>query len=72
MQNNENKGSSARFASVRSSFCQSTILCRWSLLPAAKKKMPDIPVQRALVKYHGGTEALIVESTLDGEGGDYG
>ncbi|MCK5277710.1 MAG: DUF2330 domain-containing protein [Cyclobacteriaceae bacterium] len=41
-------------------------------IPAAKKKMPDIPVQRALVKYHGGTEALIVESTLDGEGGDYG
>lgn len=41
-------------------------------IPAAKKKIPDIPVQRALVKYHGGTEALIVESTLDGEGGDYG
>ena len=41
-------------------------------IPAAKKKMPDIPVQRALVKYQGGTEALIVESTLDGEGGDYG
>ena len=41
-------------------------------IPAAKKKIPDIPVQRALVKYHGGTEALIIESTLDGEGSDYG
>jgi len=41
-------------------------------IPAARKKIPDIPVQRALVKYHGGTEALIVESSLDGEGGDYG
>jgi hypothetical protein len=41
-------------------------------IPAAKKKLPDIPVQRALVKYQGGTEALIIESTLDGEGGDYG
>ena len=41
-------------------------------IPAAKKKIPDIPVQRALVKYRGGTESLIVESTLNGEGGDYG
>jgi len=41
-------------------------------IPAARKKIPDIPVQRALVKYQGGTETLIIESTLDGEGGDYG
>ena len=41
-------------------------------IPAAKQKMPDIPVQRALVKYQGGTEALIIESTLNGENGDYG
>ena len=41
-------------------------------IPTAKKKIPDIPVQRALVKYRAGTEALIVESTLNGEGGDYG
>ena len=41
-------------------------------IPAAKKKLPDIPVQRALVKYHGGIESFIVESTLDGDGGDYG
>ena len=40
-------------------------------IPAAKKKIPDIPVQRALIKYHGGIESLIVESTLDGDGGDY-
>jgi len=24
-------------------------------IPAAKKKIPNIPVQRALVKYHGGS-----------------
>ncbi len=41
-------------------------------IPPAKQKMPDIPVQRALVKYHGGTESLIVESTLIGEDADYG
>jgi hypothetical protein len=41
-------------------------------IPKARKKMPNIPIQRALVKYQQGTEALIVESTLDGEGGDYG
>lgn len=41
-------------------------------IPAARKKIPNIPVQRALVKYHNGTEALIIESSLDGEGGDYG
>ena len=41
-------------------------------IPEARKKIPDIPVQRALVKYRAGTEALIVESTLNGEGGDYG
>jgi len=41
-------------------------------IPAAKKKIPNIPVQRALVKYHGGTKALIIGSTLKGEGGNYG
>ena len=41
-------------------------------IPPARKKIPNIPVQRALIKYHEGTEALIIESTLDGEGGDYG
>jgi len=41
-------------------------------IPAARKKIPNIPVQRALIKYHEGTEVIIVESTLDGEGGDYG
>ena len=43
-----------------------------AFIPPAKKKMPDIPVQRALIKYQGGTEALIIESTLSGENGDYG
>ncbi len=32
-------------------------------IPAAKKKLPDIPIQRALVKYQEGIESLIVEST---------
>jgi len=41
-------------------------------IPKARKKMPKIPVQRALVKYQGGTEALIIESTLNGDGGNYG
>ncbi len=54
-----------------------TFLCQLSYadgvyIPAAKKKLPDIPVQRALFKYHGGIESLIVESTLDVHGGDYG
>ena len=41
-------------------------------IPEARKKIPNIPVQRAVVKYHEGNEALIIESTLDGEGGHYG
>ena len=41
-------------------------------IPTARKKMPDIPFQRAIVKYREGTEALIVESSLSGKGGDYG
>ena len=41
-------------------------------IPPAKQKIPDIPVQRALVKYQAGTESLIIESTLNGENGDYG
>jgi len=41
-------------------------------IPTARKKIPDIPFQRALVKYREGTEALIVESSLIGKGGDYG
>ena len=41
-------------------------------IPPARKKVPDIPVQRALIKYRGGTESLVIESTLGGEGGYYG
>ena len=33
-------------------------------IPKARKNMPNIPVQRALVKYQGETEALIIKSTL--------
>jgi hypothetical protein len=40
-------------------------------IPAARKKIPDIPVQRAIIKYEEGTESLIIESSLNGEGGDY-
>jgi hypothetical protein len=41
-------------------------------IPAARKTIPDIPVQRAIIKYQGGTESLIIESSLNGERGDYG
>jgi len=41
-------------------------------VPKMVKKLPNIPTQRALVKYRGGTETLIIESTLDGNGRDYG
>lgn len=52
-------------------------VCRFSLadgcyIPEAKKKLPGIPIQRALVKYQHGTETLIIESTLDGEGNSFG
>lgn len=38
----------------------------------AKRKLPDIPIQRALLKYHFGVETLIIEATLDGEGDSFG
>lgn len=41
-------------------------------MPEFRKKMPDIPVQRALVKYRNGIETLIIESTFDGEGDSFG
>ena len=41
-------------------------------IPEARKKLPGIPIQRALVKYQHGTETLIIESTLDGEGNSFG
>ncbi|MHC4456642.1 MAG: DUF2330 domain-containing protein [Planctomycetota bacterium] len=41
-------------------------------IPEVRKKIPDIPVQRALLQYRDGVETLIIESTLDGEGDSYG
>jgi hypothetical protein len=34
--------------------------------------LPDIPIQRAIVKYQNGKETLIIEATLDGEGNSFG
>ena len=52
-------------------------VCRLSFadgcyIPEARKKLPDIPIQRALVEYREGIETLIIESTLDGEGNRFG
>ena len=52
-------------------------ICRFSYadgvyMPEVRKKIPDIPVQRAVVKYLNGVETLIVESTFDGEGNNFG
>jgi len=41
-------------------------------LPEARKKIPNIPVQRALLKYRNGIETLIIESSLNGEKSNYG
>jgi hypothetical protein len=51
-----------------SSFC----LADGCFIPEAKKKIPSIPIQRALVKYQNGIETLIVQSTLNGEGQNFG
>ncbi len=42
------------------------------ILPEVRRKLPDIPVQRAIVKYHEGIETLIIEPTLEGEGHRFG
>ena len=41
-------------------------------VPEVRQKLPDIPVQRALIKYRHGTETLIIESTLNGSGKNFG
>jgi hypothetical protein len=41
-------------------------------VPEVRQKLPDIPVQRALIKYRDGTETLIIESTLNGSGKNFG
>lgn len=38
----------------------------------AIKKVPDIPVQRALIKYRDGVETLIIEATFDGQSERFG
>jgi HEAT repeat protein len=54
------------FSFCRISFADGTIL------PEPYVKLPNIPVQRALLKYRDGVETLIVESTLDGPGQKFG
>ena len=41
-------------------------------VPEVRQKLPDIPVQRALVKYRDGAETLMIESTLNGSGKNFG
>ena len=52
-------------------------ICKFSLadgvyVPEVRQKLPDIPVQRALIKYRDGAETLIIESTLNGSGKNFG
>ena len=54
------------FASCPSSFADGYYV------PELYVKLPNIPVQRALLKYRDGVETLIVESTLDGPGQKFG
>jgi hypothetical protein len=41
-------------------------------VPEVRRNLPDIPIQRALIKYRDGSETLIIESTLDGGGRNFG
>ena len=54
------------FSSCRASFADGFYM------PPPYIKLPDIPVQRALLKYRDGVETLVVESTLDGPGQKFG
>lgn len=36
------------------------------------EKLPTIPTQRAIISYHNGKETLIIESSLNGKGKDFG
>ena len=52
-------------------------VCEFSLadgfyIPEVRQKLPDIPVQRALIKYRQGIETLMIESTLNGSGKNFG
>jgi hypothetical protein len=42
------------------------------IMPKVRIKPPDMPIQRALVKYRGGIETLIIEATFEGEGNNFG
>ena len=41
-------------------------------IPEVRRKLPDIPLQQAVLSWKGGVETLVVESTLDGEGNSFG
>ena len=41
-------------------------------IPEVRENLPDIPIQRAVVTYREGTETLIIESTLNGSGKNFG
>ena len=41
-------------------------------MPELRVKPPDMPIQRALVKYHDGIETLVIEATFEGEGKNFG
>jgi hypothetical protein len=41
-------------------------------LPELRMALPEMPVQRALVRYKDGRETLVIESTIDGKGQRFG
>ena len=41
-------------------------------IPPSAEKLPDIPHQRALIKYRNGIESLVVQSTADGKAERFG
>jgi hypothetical protein len=41
-------------------------------IPEIGVKPPDMPIQRALVKYRDGIETLVIEATFEGEGKNFG
>ncbi|MGD8344750.1 MAG: DUF2330 domain-containing protein [Desulfobacterales bacterium] len=58
-------------------FVFATGICDFALadgffIPEVRENLPDIPIQRAVVKYREGTETLIIESTLSGSGKHFG
>lgn len=41
-------------------------------IPEVTRKLPEIPLQQAVLSWEGGVETLVVESTFDGEGSSFG